>query len=204
MNENITATEAVIEPAEVLTIDQTDAFVMPSAYEDGAGQPGRFRIVDDDVADWAIQKVADARAEYARLKELADREISRITAKVEAAAKRCEQDTAYLTSCLAEYFESVPEKAKKATKTTVKYKLLHGTLTVKKGGVTYARDDAKLLAWLKENGHSDLVRVKEEPAWGELKKQIEATGSMAVMKETGEVIDGIEAGVAGDLFTIEA
>lgn len=188
-----------IDPA-IITIDEVEDYELPSTYEEGTPPPAPFRIADDDVADWAIQKIAEKKAEYDRLKELADREIARITEKVEQAKRRFEADSSFLTGRLADYFQTVPHKK---TKTTEKYNLLHGTLTMKIGGAAFTRDDTKLVAWLKENGHGELVKVKEEPAWGDLKKQLEVVGSVAVIKETGEILEGVEVTQAPDTFKVD-
>ena len=74
---------------------------------------------------------------------------------------------------------------------------------MKLGGATFNRDDAKLVSWLKENGRTDLVKVKEEPAWGDLKKQIEVVGSSAVIKDTGEILEGVEVLQAPDTFKVD-
>ena len=47
-----------------------------------------------------------------------------------------ENGTSYLTSCLADFFATVPHKE---TKTTEKYRLLSGTLTFKKGTTNRSR-----------------------------------------------------------------
>lgn len=186
--------------AAAITIEEAEGYELPSAYEEGTPPPAPFRIADDDVADWAVQKIAEKKAEYDRLKELADREIARITEKVEQAKRRYEADSSFLTNCLSNYFRTVPHRK---TKTTEKYQLLHGTLTMKLGGTDFRRDDAKLVAWLKENGRADLIKTKEEPAWGDLKKQIEAVGSSVIIKDTGEILEGIEATQAPDTFKID-
>ena len=182
--EAATMTEEIekIEPAAI-TIDEVETYDLPSAYDDYEGAPpaapAPFRIADDDVAD---------------------REISRITEKVEQAKRRFEADSSFLTGRLADYFMTVPHKK---TKTTEKYNLLHGTLTMKIGGAAFTRDDTKLVAWLKENGHGELVKVKEEPAWGDLKKQLEVVGSVAVIKETGEILEGVEVTQAPYTFKVD-
>ena len=200
--EAATATPEVeqIPQAEILTIEQVDSYVLPGEIPEGAPPHKEYRIADDDVADWAIQKVLDAKAEYQRIADLGEREIQRIKEKIEAAAKRCEADTSYLTGRLAEYFQTVPHKT---TKTTEKYKLINGTLVMKRGAVKFQRDDAKLIPWLKANGHEGLVKTKEEVAWADLKKLIAPAGSMAIIGDTGEIIEGIEATVSPDEFKIE-
>ena len=61
----------------------------------------------------SIRKIADERSEYDRLKALADEQIAAINEKVAAARKRMENGTSYLTSCLADFFATVPHKETK-------------------------------------------------------------------------------------------
>lgn len=159
-----------------------------------------FRITDDRCADWAVRKIAEERAEYERLKELADEQIAAIQDKVDAAKRRFENGTAFLTSCLSDYFRLVPHKA---TKTTEKYRLLSGTLVLKKGGTKATTDDEKLVTWLKANGYADLVKVEESAKWGELKKKLTFAGTVATITETGEIVEGVTAYEAPDTFTVD-
>ena len=62
---------------------------------------------------------------------------------------------------------------------------------------------AFVIPWLKANGHEGLVKTKEEVAWADLKKLIAPAGSMALIGDTGEIIEGIEATVSPDEFKIE-
>ena len=97
----------------------------------------------------------------------------------------------FLTSCLADFFNTVPHKT---TKTTEKYRLLSGTLTLKKGTVKATVDDAKLVPWLRENGYGDLVKVEESAKWGELKK---------LLAYTGEIVEGVTAYETPATFTVD-
>lgn len=142
----------------------------------------------------------EERAEYERLKALADEQIAAIGEKVDAARRRMENGTAYLTICLADFFNTVPHKA---TKTQEKYRLLSGTLVLKKGGTKAKTDDEKLVPWLKENGYGDLVKVEETAKWGELKKLLAYTGEVATIAETGEIVEGVTAYEAPDTFTVD-
>lgn len=172
-------------------------------FDIGAVQPEErppFRITDDRCADWAVRKIAEERAEYDRLKALADDQIASITEKVEAAKRRMENGTAYLTSCLADFFRTVPHKS---TKTTEKYRLLSGTLTLKKGGIKTKQDDTKLVAWLRANGYGELVKVEETAKWGELKKLLSFTGEIAAIADTGEIVEGVTAYMAPDTFSVD-
>ena len=143
--EATTTQETELLPAA--TLDELEQVDLGTVAE---GERAPFRITDDRCADWAIRKIADERSEYDRLKALADEQIAAINEKVAAARKRMENGTSYLTSCLADFFATVPHKE---TKTTEKYRLLSGTLTFKKGTTKTKLDETKLVPWLKANGY---------------------------------------------------
>ena len=157
--EATTTQEAELLPAA--TLDELEQVDLGTVAE---GERAPFRITDDRCADWAIRKIADERSEYDRLKALADEQIAAINEKVAAARKRMENGTSYLTSCLADFFATVPHKE---TKTTEKYRLLSGTLTFKKGTTKTKLDETKLVPWLKANGYfaTDEIAVLQAGAY---------------------------------------
>ena len=157
--EATTTQEAELLPAA--TLDELEQVDLGTVAE---GERAPFRITDDRCADWAIRKIADERSEYDRLKALADEQIAAINEKVAAARKRMENGTSYLTSCLADFFATVPHKE---TKTTEKYRLLSGTLTFKKGTTKTKLDETKLVPWLKANGYPKMQEALDLiEAWG--------------------------------------
>lgn len=204
-NAALAAEQAAETPAATITPEELPATSIEELEQLDLGSVEQeehppFRITDDRCADWAVRKIADERAEYDRLKALADEQIAAITEKLDAAKRRLENGTAFLTSCLSSYFQTVPHKT---TKTTEKYRLLSGTLTLKKGGVKAKQDDAKLVPWLKANGYGDYVKVEESAKWGELKKKLIFTGTVATVAETGEIVEGVTAYEAPDTFTVD-
>ena len=184
-----------------VTLDELEGLDMSVFYADEySGAFTEWRITDDGCADWAVAKIAEERAELARIQALAEEQIDRITAKVQAAEKRCENGTAYLTSKLAEYFGTVPHKK---TKTTESYRLLSGTLKMKLGGVSMKQDDEKLLEYLKASGNTDMIKTTEAPKWGEFKKRLEIIGGAVVGGTTGEIVEGVEVIEKPDTFTVD-
>ena len=116
--QNAAAEETSAAQAEALpaiTLDELEQ-VDIGAMEQGERAP--FRITDDRCADWAIRKIAEERSEYNRLKELADQQKAAIEEKVEAARRRMENGTAFLTSCLADFFNTVPTRQPKRPRNT--------------------------------------------------------------------------------------
>ena len=127
-------------------------------------------------------------------------QIAAINEKVDAARKRMENGTSYLTSCLADFFATVPHKE---TKTTEKYRLLSGTLTFKKGTTKTKLDETKLVPWLKANGYGELVKVEESTRWADLKKLLSYTGDIATLTETGEIVEGVTVYETPGIFTVD-
>lgn len=183
------------------TLDELESMDLAAfAHQEQPEGGAWWRIADDACADWAVAKIAEERAEFDRIKRLADEQINRILEKVAAAERRYKNGTDYLTGKLAEYFKTVPHKK---TKTTESYRLLSGTLKVKLGGVSMNQDDEKLLAYLKASGNGEMVQTTEKPRWGEFKKRLEIVGDVVVDKTTGEVVDGVEIVVKPDAFTVD-
>ena len=194
------ATEEKTE-APAATLDDLEGMDMTIFYqEDEKAERPAWRITDDGCADWAVCKIAEERAELARIKELADAQIQRIEEKVAAAERRCENGTRFLTAKLAEYFETVPHKK---TKTKESYRLLSGTLAKKLGGVSMKQDDAKLLEYLKTSGNEDMIQTTEKPKWGEFKKRLEIMGGQVVDSTTGEIVEGVAIIEKPDTFSVD-
>lgn len=175
--EATTTQEAELLPAT--TLDELEQVDLGTVAE---GERAPFRITDD------------------RLKALADEQIAAINEKVAAARKRMENGTSYLTSCLADFFATVPHKE---TKTTEKYRLLSGTLTFKKGTTKTKLDETKLVPWLKANGYGELVKVEESTRWADLKKLLSYTGDIATLTETGEIVEGVTVYETPGIFTVD-
>lgn len=158
-----------------------------------------FSITDDHLAEWALKKIAEEKAEMQRMVNVCQTFINEYQLKIENYRKQFESKTAYLNEQLRVYFESVPHKA---TKTQETYKLPSGTLKMKYGTPEYIRDDERLVAWLNENGHEDKVKVKESPDWAEFKKLITINGDKVVTAD-GEIVDGVTVQPRENSFEVE-
>lgn len=175
-------------------------FLDDGAYEAGEESAGGYIIDNDSKADWAIKKIAAAKAEYERLEALAEEETERIKEQLEAAKKRFVSDAEFYKSKLAAYFDRVEHKS---TKTQETYQLLSGKLVRKYGAVKPSYDDTEMLDYLKGNGLNEFVAVTEKPAWGEYKKRLTITEAGAVDTETGEMIPCIQVEKQPDTFDVK-
>lgn len=150
-------------------------------------------VIDNDVkADWAVRKIAEIRDDCDRMTEWYRQQ----TGKIKEAA---DADISRLEHMLSEYFVIVPHKV---TKTQESYTLPTGKLVVKKQNPEYKRDDKKVIAWLKDNGGGEYVKVSESLDWASLKSKSGIVGN-SLVNEDGEIIPGIEVVEREPKFSVE-
>lgn len=142
-----------------------------------------FTIENDRSADWAIKTIAEAEAERDRLIDLANEQINELKERINELKEKCDRDTAYLKSCLYEYFVKVPHKN---TKTQETYKLLSGSLVFKKPSQKISHDDEKLIEYL---DGTEFVETKKSLNWSEYKKVLTISYGEVINSETGEIIE---------------
>ena len=138
-----------------------------------------FKIENDKTADWAITQIHEAELERDRLIALAEDQIKDLTDRIKEFETKCENDTKFLKSCLAMYFETVKSKE---TKTQKSYKLVSGTLVFKKPSAKINHNDDELLKYLEESEGEDYIKIKKTVDWAEFKKNLTITDS-------GEIVD---------------
>ena len=150
-------------------------------------------VIDSDMkANWALQKIAEARADR-------DSWIAWYQDKIEEIKAQTDYNTANLEAMLERYFATVKHKV---TKTQESYPLKNGKLILKKQNPEYKRDDKTAIAWLKENGGESYIKIEEKLDWSTLKGDTEAVGGQIVTMD-GEIVPGIEVIEREPRFTVE-
>lgn len=149
-----------------------------------------FSIKDDKLAEWALKKIAEGNQEKERLISIARAEIEELEAKIEELNTQYDKKNEFLKYHLLNYFNTVPHKS---TKTQESYKLLSGSLVMKKPTTKIKRpDDDLLLNILSLVDHEGkYVEVIKKPKWAEFKKTLTISGDQ-VIDENGEILCNIE------------
>ena len=160
-------------------------------------ESNEFRITDDLMADWAVEKINAARAERDRLVSLVQEKMEQLQEKRQLYIVNFEENTSYLRAKLMDYFQTVKTQD---TKTMKKYKLVSGTLVLKKQQSVYERDEGALLRWA-ETTAPELVKVKKEVSWSDLKKQADVSGDKLLLD--GEIIPGVTVVEREDVFEVQ-
>lgn len=166
----------------------------------------RFEVDNDMKAEWCLSKIRKIRADQKREIEELERQMSFYKAQIDSIKTNADDDVRFFEGMLREYFESrVDAGFAKATKTKVGYKLPTGELVLKhrEPEYEYKKNQEKTIAYLKDSGLEEFVKVKEELDWSGLKQHCQVSGNSVVLKETGEVIPGIEATEREDEFKVD-
>ena len=151
-----------------------------------------FVIDTDAKAEWALQKIREARADR-------DRWVNWYEDKIKEIKEQTDFDTMNLERMLADYFATVPHKK---TKTQESYKLPGGKLVLKVQNPEYKRDDNTVIAWAKENNMAQFVKVEEKLAWQEL-KDATAVFEGHIVTEDGEIVPGVDVVNRESKFVVE-
>ena len=157
-----------------------------------------FTIDSDKKADWAIGKIKEEQENANRLRLIAISKIAELQNKIKELDERTERRTGNLKALLMDYMQTV--KPTKQTKTQTQYELLSGKLVWKKQQALYERDEAALLAWA-ETTVPELVKVKKEVSWADLKKQADVSGDKLLLD--GEIIPGVTVVEREDVFEVQ-
>ena len=154
----------------------------------------QFAVTDDESAEWCLKKIREAQASVKKWE-------THYAAQLEKVKAEAENDIAYFSGLLEEYFDSVPHKA---TKTQESYTLPGGKLVRKKQQPKFETDDEALVPWLEENFMGQLVKVKKSADWAALKKVCSVTpDGEHVATDEGEIIPGVTVTQRPDVFKVE-
>lgn len=161
-----------------------------------------FVIDTDAKANWAIKKIKEYEAERDRLLAIVQSEQAELNWKAAKINSQCEAGTGYLRTLLINYFGTVPHKE---TKTQESYKLLDGSLVMKKPQVKIVRPetDNDLIGYLEET-QPELVETIRRPFWGDFKKNLViGEDGKVVDMSTGEVLDFIKTEETEQSFEVK-
>lgn len=163
--------------------------ILPEDEQDELQEVACF---DDASAEFLIRRIREANDDYDRMAEWYEVQLARQRAKRD-------ETIAWAERGLRAYLDLVPAKV---TKTQISYDLPGGKLVLKAQAPEYERDEETLVPWLKGNGLSELVKVKESANWAELKKTLKEGPEGTMITVDGEIVPGIKVIEREPKFTV--
>lgn len=161
-----------------------------------------FIVDSDSAAEWALDRIREARASIKRYETLAQEKTRAIQEQLDKAVKPEQNRIEHFEYLLGVYMRSLDVKPTKSGSKI--YRLLSGKLTTKPQAPEFVLDNDTLAAWLVANGRTDMVKETIAPKWEELKKVCTAPlPDGTVCTTDGEVILGVTAVIRPDKFIVE-
>ena len=150
-------------------------------------------VLDDASAEMILRQLKQAEDQY-------DRMSAWYKVQTQKLKDIRDRTRAWAETCLRPYFDMVPTTGKKIRS----YEMPGGTLKLAAQEPEYEVIDAEMVPWLKATS-PEYVKVKEEAAWGEWKKdhKFTVTADGGIATEDGEIVPGVKATVRPDKFTIK-
>ena len=158
-----------------------------------------YDITNNETADLAIEQIKDKRQRADEFIRIANGKIERLQEQIEQQEQAYQSETDFLFSLLNDYLNRENPLARD-TKTMRLLELPSGKFVRKVARPRMVADRDKLSELLKD---TEYVTYEPKLAWGELKKQLDISGDAVVLKDTGEVIDGVSVEYSEETFAIE-
>jgi phage host-nuclease inhibitor protein Gam len=174
-----------------MSIAEQDLYSYLLESEEQESQSEGFVVDSLEKAEWCLRKLAKLAQEDAEDEAMAQREIQRIQAWLEARKKPRQQSREFFEEHLRRFHEKLLQDDPKRNKTV---KLPHGTLKARKLPDKWEYDEQAILEWAKANARIEFIRVKAEPDKQAIKQYV---------KETGEVPPGVTVTTQGIKFDVE-
>ena len=150
-------------------------------------------------ADWAIEKIKEIRARRDLFINVAEQKINTLKEQIEEQERSCENQESFFAEALNQYLDTVPAKK---TKTQISLELPAGKIVRKISRPDFAKDDAKLLEYLKESS-PDFVSWTPKVKWADFKKSLQIQGDAVVRTDTGEILDCIRVEMSPERIEIK-
>ena len=164
-----------------------------------------FVVDNDKKAVWCLRKIKHLKEKQQKKRELAETEIEIINEEIAEVKDWLKKENDKLQNSI-EFMEtllySYAQKLREDDPELKTHKLPFGELQFRSRRPKWKYDEQKILDFVSSN-YEELVKTKESVDKRKLKKIAEIAGDKAVIKDTGEVIAGIEIIKRGEEFKVK-
>ncbi|WP_067924803.1 host-nuclease inhibitor Gam family protein [Alicyclobacillus shizuokensis] len=174
-----------------MSVAEMDLYDYLDAQDEQEQQDRGFVVDSLEKAEWCMRKLAKIHQQDMADEELAQHEIERIQAWLQARKETRQRSREYFEEKLRQYHQRLLDEDPKGNRTV---KLPHGTLKARKLPDKWDYDDQTIIEWAKANQSMSLIRIKYEPDKKLIKEYV---------KTTGELIPGVTITPQGTKFDVE-
>ena len=148
-----------------------------------------FNIKDDIQADKMITDIHELESEKNRFEMIYNARVDQLKKILAKEVDTIDREVGFKKGMLQAYFLTIKPSE---TKTMSKYKLLSGSLIMKKPSVKIEIADKEILMQYARTSAAEYIKVKEDIDWAAMKKVLDIDGENIINKETGEVLGELE------------
>jgi len=164
-----------------------------------------FVVDNDRKAVWCLRKIKHLKEKQAKNEELAESEIEDIQKEIDEVQNWLDEENNKLQNSI-NFFESIlysyALELRKEEPELKTHKLPFGKIQFRSKRPKWNYDNAKLLDFITSN-YGELVKVKESVDKRKLKQMTEVVGDKVIVKETGEIVEGVEVVVRDEEFQVK-
>ena len=164
-----------------------------------------FVVDNDRKAVWCLRKIKHLKEKQAKNGELAESEIEEIQREIDEVQKWLDEENDKLQNSI-DFFESVlysyALELRKGEPELKTHKLPFGKLQFRSKRPKWNYDKAKLLDFISIN-YRELIKVKESVDKRKLKQMTEVVSGKVVVKDTGEIVEGVEVVERDEEFQVK-
>lgn len=164
-----------------------------------------FVVDNDRKAVWCLRKIKHLKEKQLKNEKLAESEIEEIQKEIDEVQKWFDEENDKLQNSI-DFFESIlysyALELRKEDPDLKTHKLPFGQLQFRGKRRKWNYDSAKLLDFISTN-YRELVKVKESIDKMKLKQMIKVVGNKVVVKDTGQIVEGVEVVERDEEFKVK-
>lgn len=154
----------------------------------------RFVVDNDKKATWCLRKIKHMKKKQKENEELAESQIEEIQQEINEVKAWLEDENGKLQNKI-EFMENklhnYAVELREDNPDLKTHKLPFGQLQFRKRRPKWKYDNEKLLQFVKSS-LKEALKIKEKVDKRKLKKEAEVVGNKAVIKDTGEIVEGVK------------
>jgi|SRR5690625_338928 len=158
----------------------------------------RFKIENDEQAEWALRKIIESENEEERVNQFAETQIRQIENWRAKQLEKTFNDKEYFNGLLSEYLHSKRQEDKDFKSIT----LPSGNVGFRKKPAKWIYKDEVVLKTLEGENLNDFIKVEKKLDKRAIKKAFEVVDGKVINAETGQVIEGIEIQEQGESLNV--
>lgn len=178
-----------------------DLKALPDKEENNSG----FVVDNDSKATWYMRKIKQMKKKQQENEELAEEQMAEIKAELAEVKAWLDEENGKLDNNIG-FMENKLElyayQLKEADRELKTYRLPFGSLVFRKPRDKWEYDEEKLLDFAEAN-LADVVKTVKKVDKRQLKKKVQAVDGRAIIKETGEIVEGVKITERPEEFRID-